>query len=279
MKCYIYFIINQIDNKRYVGQTTNFSRRKNQHIRKLKDNIHPNPKLQNAWNTYGEENFIIEKITYENLSKQELDEMEIYYIKKYNTFGENGYNLTEGGTGGAIRNKLNFEQFCFAYFGNIKYKGMTNRTGKYLNVDSACIASIARQESYDSYRERAELLSDEEKKKFLIAFEKEMDIENNKPWIKQQTQDKDNTLKIMCVASTYGRGIESVILKHFSLSKGFIFHLMTGKGRQEIKDEYAKMTQEEVQQIGEKYFQEWNLQQYSKIKIKKQYTNLLEKYH
>ena len=32
MKCYIYFIINQTTKHRYVGQTTNFSRRKNEHL-------------------------------------------------------------------------------------------------------------------------------------------------------------------------------------------------------------------------------------------------------
>ena len=32
MKAYIYFIINKITGERYVGQTTNFVRRKNEHL-------------------------------------------------------------------------------------------------------------------------------------------------------------------------------------------------------------------------------------------------------
>ena len=42
MKCYIYFIINKNNNMRYVGQTTNFSRRKSEHLLKLKENLHNN---------------------------------------------------------------------------------------------------------------------------------------------------------------------------------------------------------------------------------------------
>lgn len=95
MKCYIYFIINKVNGKRYVGQTTNFSRRKQNHISKLKHHKHDNIKLQNAWDKYGEENFYFEKITYENLTPEELNEEEIHFIEKYDS-RENGYNIAPG---------------------------------------------------------------------------------------------------------------------------------------------------------------------------------------
>lgn len=277
MKCYIYFIINKNNNMRYVGQTTNFSRRKSEHLLKLKENRHPNLKLQNAWNKYGEDNFIIEKITYENLSKEELDEQEKYYIQKYDSYN-NGYNLTLGGTGGDTKSKLSFEDFCFAYFGNKKYDGMTNRTGKYLNVDSACIAAIKREDSYDNFRQKAQQLPLEEQNRYLQLFEEKLEISKNKPWIKQKTQDNENTFLIMCVVSTYGRGIESAILKHFSLSKGFVFHLMTGNGRKEVKEKYKNTSKENRIRIGKQYFEEWNLQQYSRNKIKEEYKDLFLHY-
>lgn len=277
MKCYIYFIINQITNERYVGQTTNFNRRKTEHFSKLKQGIHPNPKLQNSFNKYGEENFIINKIQFDDITKQELDEQEIYYIKKYNSFN-NGFNLTEGGTGGDTRSKLSFEDFCFAYFGNKKYDGMTNKTAKYLNCDSSTISAIRREEAYDNFREKALNLSEGEKEKYLDNFIKTFDLKNTKPWTKQATLDDITTLHIMCVVSSYGRGIESTILKYFNLSKGFIFHLMTGNGRKEVKEQYRLLSKEEIQKIGKFYFNEWNLQSYSKIKIKEVYLNLFEKY-
>lgn len=277
MKCYIYFIINNVTSQRYVGQTTNFTRRKAEHLLKLKENRHPNPKLQNAYNKYGLENFTIQKIQFDDITKEELNEQEIYYIKKYNSF-ESGYNLTEGGAGGDTKSKLNFDEYCFAYFGNLKYKGMTNRTGKFLGVDSSCISAIVRGKSYDRFRERAEALSQEEKEKYIKIFEEKLNVIENKPWTVKKTLNDETTFHIMCVASTYGRGIEQTILKKFDLSKGFIFHLMTGNGRQEIKTKYAELSKEEIENIGTEYFEKWGLQNYSKIKIKKNYTNLIEKY-
>lgn len=277
MKCYIYFIINKINNKRYVGQTTNYSRRRSEHLLKLKENRHPNIKLQNAWNKYGENNFIIEKIVYDNLTKEELNEMEKYYIQYYDS-KNNGYNMTLGGTGGDTKSKLSFEEYCFAYFGNKKYNGLTNRTGKYLNVDSSCISAIKNDKSYDNFRQKALKLSEEEKEKYIRIFEEKMNIKENKPWIKQKTLDDEDTFNIMCVVSTYGRGIESAILKYFSLSKGFVFHLMTGKGRQEIKKRYKETSKEERIIIGKKYFKDWGLQRYSRNKIKEEYKDLFIHY-
>ena len=277
MKCYIYFIINQLTNQRYVGQTTNFSRRKSEHLRKLRENRHPNPKLQSAWNKYKEENFVFEKITFDNLTKQELDEQEIYYISYYNSY-EDGYNLTAGGTGGDTRSKLNFEQYCFLYFGNSKYKGMSVRSGKYIGADRSTVSAIVNRKAYDNFRQQADALSEDEKQYYIEKFEKELDVINNKPWVKQQTLDDDTTLKIMCVASTYGRGIEKAILTYFGLSKGFIYHLMTGTGRQSVKQQYTNLSKEERIEIGKRYFIEWNLSQYSAREIKEVYTDLNTKY-
>ena len=109
MKCYIYIIQNNITNEKYVGQTTNFSRRIQEHYSKLRENQHPNPKLQSSWNKYGEENFSYTKEKFD-ITKEELDQKEIETIKKENSF-ENGFNLTEGGTGGNTRGKLTFERF------------------------------------------------------------------------------------------------------------------------------------------------------------------------
>lgn len=128
MKCYIYKIINLITNEKYVGQTTNYNRRKENHLSALHNNRHPNPKLQNSWNYYGEENFVWEVKAYD-LTKSELDQLEINTIKQENSYS-NGFNLTIGGTGGNTRFKraINFEQFCLIYAGNTHYKGMMGST-------------------------------------------------------------------------------------------------------------------------------------------------------
>ena len=277
MKAYIYFIINKITGERYVGQTTNFARRKNEHLSQLKENIHPNKKLQSAWNKYKESNFVITKIQYDDISKEELNYEEIRYIKQYNSF-DNGYNLTLGGDGGDTRSKLNFEQFCFAYFGNKKYKGMTARTGKYLGVDSSCISSIKNEKSYDSFRQKAKKLTIEEQNNYIVDFEKKLNIANKPPWTKRETLDNQTSYEILCVVSTYGSRIEKAVLSYFNLTKGFVYHLITGKGRQEIKIKYRDSSKEERQKIGREKFKEWQLQSFSKIKIKEEYKDLFSHY-
>lgn len=56
----IYRIKNIINNKSYVGQSKNLLDRKKQHFYYLRKNKHKNRHLQNAYNKYGEENFVFE---------------------------------------------------------------------------------------------------------------------------------------------------------------------------------------------------------------------------
>lgn len=67
----IYKIVNRIDGKYYVGSTNNFHKRWNfGHKLPLNENRHDNPKLQNAWNKHGRDNFdcvLVETVEQENL--------------------------------------------------------------------------------------------------------------------------------------------------------------------------------------------------------------------
>ena len=94
---YIYKITNNINGKVYIGQTTRTIKdRWKQHINdsKSKTNL---PYFHKAINKYGPENFSIEKII--EAPQSELDELEIFYIKKYDSYN-NGYNMTLGGLTG-----------------------------------------------------------------------------------------------------------------------------------------------------------------------------------
>lgn len=93
---YVYHITCEKTNKKYIGITANIQRRFKKHKTELQCNKHHSPKLQNAWNFYGMENFTfsyreVEIEKYEDLSQIEIDE-----IKKYDSFS-NGYNCTKGG--------------------------------------------------------------------------------------------------------------------------------------------------------------------------------------
>lgn len=265
MKCYIYIITNNQTGEKYVGQTTNFSRRIQEHYSKLRENKHPNPKLQSSWNKYGEESFSYSKEKFDDITKEELNQKEIDTIKKENSF-YNGFNLTEGGTGGNTRGKLTFEQFCFAYFGNKKYSGATTRTGKYLGVDSSCISAIVREKSYDTYREKALLLSEEEKNKIILDFEEKLDIKNNPLKPKRKNLTDEDIIIFLSLKSWYGRGIETAFLKHNDLSKGLGFHLKKGEYL-EAQRKFSLISDIETEKIAVNYFTENNLNQYNTKRI------------
>lgn len=267
MKCYIYKIINNVTGEKYVGQTTNFSRRISEHKEKLNKNIHINPKLQASWNKYGEENFSIEKQQFD-LTKEELNNKEIEEIKKEDSYN-NGFNLTQGGDGGNTRGKLTFEQFCFAYFGNKKYKGLLNRTGKYLNVDSSIISSLVRDNSYEWYREKALKLPQEEKIRYVKLFEEKLDIKNNPPKSKKDKLTEKQIIQFLSVVSIYGRGAEAAMTRYLQISKGLKNHLVKGEYQKEVES-FKLLTDEKIEEIATTLFEKENLQQFCTQKIKKE---------
>lgn len=91
---FIYMITNNINKKQYIGQTKDtIEMRWRKHIDNAKNNSHKQVITQ-AISKYGIENFKIEEIA--RCPIEDLNQWEIYYIKKYDTF-QNGYNMTPGG--------------------------------------------------------------------------------------------------------------------------------------------------------------------------------------
>lgn len=95
MICGIYKITNRINNKSYIGQSKNIYRRWREHIKYSKD-ARNNQAIYLAIRKYGLENFNYSIV--EECALESLDEREIFYIKKFNTY-INGYNMTIGGSG------------------------------------------------------------------------------------------------------------------------------------------------------------------------------------
>jgi len=92
---YIYKIKNKIDNKIYIGQTTQDLETRWKGHRKNSSNCRY---LKSALKKYGVENFDFQLvcITFDN----QLDDMEIKYIEQYNCLVPNGYNIRLGGNSG-----------------------------------------------------------------------------------------------------------------------------------------------------------------------------------
>ena len=93
----IYIIKNDINDKKYIGQTSKqLEERMKQHIIDSKKQKCMNRDLYKDMNKYGIDKFHIYLI--ETCDNNISDELEIYYIDKYDSF-KNGYNNTYGGKG------------------------------------------------------------------------------------------------------------------------------------------------------------------------------------
>lgn len=98
----IYKITNLINGKVYIGQSINIEERWKRHC-----TTHDNCYIHKAIQKYGKKNFSFEIL--EECEEAVLNEREIYYIDKYNSFDE-GYNMTFGGEGANHPMKLSEDQ-------------------------------------------------------------------------------------------------------------------------------------------------------------------------
>ena len=105
-KGYIYCIKNKINNKKYIGQTSEkrgYNHRIHKHKNQLINNKHYSKNLQEDFNKYGMDNFeffILDEFTFSNkeLLKKVLLDMEKFYIDLWDTENDmKGYNSKVGG--------------------------------------------------------------------------------------------------------------------------------------------------------------------------------------
>ena len=93
---YVYKITNTVNQKHYIGISIH-----EPETGRIKKHLtgHGNRILANAVKKYGRDAFIYE-ILEDNVFPELLPDLEIAYIKEFNTVRPNGYNLTYGGEGG-----------------------------------------------------------------------------------------------------------------------------------------------------------------------------------
>lgn len=267
---YIYSIINNKTKERYVGQTIDLGRRKKEHIKDLESNKHLNKKLQSAWNKYGKNNFSFEYQKYDLANKDELNILEKAFIQQYDSY-YNGYNLTLGGDGGNTLGNLSFENYCLIYIG-CRWKGMTEKIAKVLNIDSSTVSAILREKTYLWYKEKADRLTKEEKKEIQDKFDT---IFNTKGKIADKNRipthlTEDDYFYCLCIASSYSRGIETALSKFFDKHKSFLANGIKGKTSGKAYSalqRYKMLSKEEIVQIGKQKFEEWEIQKYSNVKL------------
>lgn len=150
MTGYIYIYTNTVNNKVYIGQTTDIVNRKSSHRYKVHNNKENN-KFYNAVKKYGWKSFtfnILTTVESENLKDLTifLDAIEVFYIWKYNSF-KNGYNSTAGGH--CYRGKEVSEEFR-EYCRNRVYSEETRK-----KMSEAAKKKIVSEETRQKCRENA----------------------------------------------------------------------------------------------------------------------------
>lgn len=88
----IYLITNTVNGKQYVGQTTGtVLSRFNDHCLEKRNRY-----ISNAINSYGKDNFTVETIATAK-NQKELNDLEVKFVKLFDTMSPNGYNHRAGG--------------------------------------------------------------------------------------------------------------------------------------------------------------------------------------
>jgi predicted GIY-YIG superfamily endonuclease len=90
----VYQIVNTVNNKIYIGQTTQGELRWKRHITDLLGNYHDNHKLQADFNKFGEEVFTWSIIKEYPKNRKLLESKEEQLIEQYEKEGKQLYNIT-----------------------------------------------------------------------------------------------------------------------------------------------------------------------------------------
>lgn len=136
---YIYKITNTINNKVYVGLTTNtIEGRWKAHLKDAKIE-NPHKILYKAIQKYGADNFIIEKL--EEVENQMLDSREIFWIEKLHSFMPNGYNMTLGGEKGGIYDGKEIAEFYLSQKEYLSIQDISNHFGIHRETVSRLLKS------------------------------------------------------------------------------------------------------------------------------------------
>lgn len=117
----IYIIRNVITNSVYVGSAAHLQKRWQEHFSKLRNNVHANAIMQNAWNKYGEIAFefsVIEDI----IDKSLLISREQFWIDSYRS-SHTSYNIcpTAGNSAGRIVSEATRQKLSIAQKGIPKW--------------------------------------------------------------------------------------------------------------------------------------------------------------
>jgi len=121
----VYVITNTVNDKIYIGSTTNLRLRWQQHSSDLRLKRHRNSHLQRAYNKYGADAFRFDVLEY--VMPLFVHTREQYWLNKLKPFGERGYNIarnTEASGFGLKRSAETRAKISASKIGNQNRTGM-----------------------------------------------------------------------------------------------------------------------------------------------------------
>jgi len=221
----IYMIENTINNKKYIGQTTNekvlHGRYRGNTLCESVKNTH----LKNSIRKYGEENFKISQICVCD-TKEELNEKEIYYINLYNTTNSiYGYNKHKGGLGGKQSDEVinRIRQSCVDHWKHNEEKRLS-----YSKRVSGCNNPIYKKGDHSEYTKNK--ISNTRRYKISIG---EIDISNARRVSHSKDAEEKRTLsKAKLVYVQYNKNGDEI--NHW-FSKRSMFLYLSEKGMTHYK--------------------------------------------
>ncbi len=179
----IYKITNLVNNKIYIGQTINsIDKRFKQHLSQVNcANICS--ALYSAFTKYGKENFIIESIVSGEYSMEELNELEIFYIKKFDSLSPNGYNLQSGGN-------------SFMVVESVKKQTSEKLKGREITWKAKVSEGLKKIWLNKEYREKQTLQRHEKRGKYRDGIKKPLRINLDVELINKMSANGDTVYKI-----------------------------------------------------------------------------------
>lgn len=199
----IYAIVNKVNFKVYIGSAVDLTRRKNEHFASLRKGIHDNKRLQNAYNKYGEDNFVFDVVE-TVCTKEELVSREQFWLDFSNS-PKIGYNInpTAYSRLGAKCSPESIERIRQALIGRVhseetKRKIGEGNKGKVLSQEAKNKLSASHKTSEKAKANRARLAeakkgskhSEETKKKISEAGSKRTNSEETRRKISESNKGR-----------------------------------------------------------------------------------------
>ena len=212
----IYRITNMANNKFYIGSALSFERRSWQHKYDLKRGAHKNPRLQAAWNKYGEEMFV-----FEILEEIPAGEDQLAWENKYlhvHVGQPDCYNVNTDAVGMRIG---------IPHTEETKLKVSQNRVGKHAGAEhyryGQEVAEEVRQKIGDSQRGKAKAPGRKVTEEGLAKIRANIEAgRSHKHWVgrKHTNESKAKMSRAIIAKRADGAEMHMLSIKHLRIATG-----------------------------------------------------------